>query len=268
VNRLDVGILLTFLLWGAPPASFAVAKYDAQAIIQRSAQANQTDWRAAPDYECYEKQKNQDGTKTYKDLMILGSPYQKLVAVNGKPLSRQQQQQEQSKLQAAIAARKQESSQARAQRIAKYDQDRDRNHLLMQQMVKAFNFKLLGEQTLNSHKVYVLKATPRPAYNPPNNHAKVLTGMEGKLWIDEQTFQWVKVEAKVLHPVSIEGFLARVEPGTRFELEKMPVGNGIWLPKHFSEKAKARVFFFFTHNSQEDDTYYGYHRITPGEAKR
>jgi len=38
----------------------------------------------------------------------------------------------------------------------------------------------------------VLKATPRPGYEPPNNEAKVLTGMEGKLWIDEKTFQWVK----------------------------------------------------------------------------
>jgi len=30
--------------------------------------------------------------------------------------------------------------------------------------------------------------------------------MEGKLWIDEKTFQWVKVEATVIRPVSIEGF--------------------------------------------------------------
>lgn len=41
------------------------------------------------------------------------------------------------------------------------------------------------------------------------------------------------VEATVIHPVSIEGFLAQVEPGTQFKLEKMPVADGIWLPKHF-----------------------------------
>lgn len=53
----------------------------------------------------------------------------------------------------------------------------------------------------------------------------MLRGMEGELWIDEATFQWVKVQARVIRPVSIEGFLARVEPGTRFELEKMPVAD-------------------------------------------
>jgi hypothetical protein len=48
----------------------------------------------------------------------------------------------------------------------------------------------------------------------------VLTGMEGKLWIDEKTFQWVKVEATVIRPVSIEGFLAEVEPGYTLRTRK------------------------------------------------
>jgi hypothetical protein len=43
--------------------------------------------------------------------------------------------------------------------------------------------------------------------------------MEGTLWIDKKTFQWVKVEATVIRPVSIAGFLAQVQTGRRFELE-------------------------------------------------
>ena len=38
------------------------------------------------------------GTKTFEELMLLGSPYERLVAVNGKPLSPEQQAQEQQKL--------------------------------------------------------------------------------------------------------------------------------------------------------------------------
>jgi hypothetical protein len=90
--------------------------------------------------------------------------------------------------------------------------------------------------------------------------------MEGKLWIDEKTFQWVKVEARVIRPVSIGGFLAQVEPGTRFELEKMPVAEGIWLPKHFAMKSQAKVLFFFTRKSQADETYYGHHKASPVKA--
>jgi hypothetical protein len=124
----------------------------------------------------------------------------------------------------------------------------------------------MGEQRLGAQDVYVLKATPRPGYKPPNTEAKVLTGMEGKLWIDKQTFQWVKVEATVIHPVSIGGFLAEVEAGTHFELEKMPVADSIWLPKHFAMKSRAKILFLFTRKSQSDETYSGYHKTVPIQA--
>jgi hypothetical protein len=243
-------------------AAASFAQLDVHTIIARSVEANARDWKAAPDYEYVERDRQQGGgTKTYEELMILGSRYERLVAVDGKPLSLEQQQEEKQKLDAAIAERQRESQWERAQRIARYEKDRKRDHLLMEQLTKAFDFKLMGEQRSGAYEVYVLKATPRLGYVPPNNETKVLTGMEGKLWIDKKTFQWVKVEATVIHPVSIEGFLAQVEPGTRFELEKMPVTDNIWLPKHFAMKSQARVLFFFTRRSQADETYYGYHKV-------
>ncbi|MGA7929276.1 MAG: hypothetical protein WCA20_25165, partial [Candidatus Sulfotelmatobacter sp.] len=118
------------------------------------------------------------------------------------------------------------------------------------------DFRLLGQQKLGPHEVYVLEATPRAGYKAPNMEAEVLTGMQGTLWIDKNTFQWVKVKAQVTHPVSIEGFLARVEPGTSFKLERMPVTDDVWLPKHFAMKSRAKILFFFRNNTQEDDTYF------------
>lgn len=251
-------ILPAFLL---APAHASDSPPSVKIIIQRSDAANLRDWKAAPDYDYYERDRQKDGgTKTYEIRMIQGSPYQQLVSVNGKPLSGEKQADEQRKLQSTIATRKKESPKDRERRIAKYEEGRRRNHLLMDQMSKALQFAFVEQQKLGSHEVYLLSAKPRPGYHPPNNHAKVLTGMEGKLWIDTKTFEWVKVVAKVVHPVSIEGFLARVEPGTQFELEKMPVGDGIWLSEHFSMKSKARVFFFFTRHSQEDETYFNYRR--------
>lgn len=249
------------------PAVPLVEQYDASEIIQRSVEANARDWEAAPQYDYFERDRDTDGnTRTNEEIMILGSPYERLVAVNGKELPPDQKEQERQKLAAAIAERKAESPDERRQRVAKYEQERKRDHLLMEQMSKAFDFKLIGEDKLGPHKTYVLKATPRSGYQPPNTEAKVLTGMEGKLWIDKETFQWVRVKATVTHPVSIAGFFARVEPGTRFMLEKTPVTQSIWLPKRFTMKAKARVFFFFTHQDQEDETYYGYHESAGTQA--
>jgi hypothetical protein len=248
-------------------AAACFAQIDVDAIIRRSVEANAVDWKTAPDYDYFERDAQQDGgTKTYEELMILGSPYERLVAINGKTLSREHQAQEQQNLQSAIVERQRESQQERVERIAKYEKERKRDHLMMEQLSKALDFRLLGEQTLGPFKVYVLKATPRPGYKPPNYATEVLTGMEGRLWIDEKTFQWVKVEATVIRPVSIGGFLAEVEPGTSFELEKMPMEGRIWLPKHFAMKSQAKVLFFFTRKSQADETYYGYYKAAPIQA--
>lgn len=248
-------IVFVLLLTGA------VAAQDVETIIQRSVQANESDWAADPQYDHYETdQEDGNPPQTFEVQMLLGSPYKRLVAVNGKGLSVEQQASEQRKLQQAIARRQAETPQQRAQRIAQWERDRKRDHLLMEQLTKAFNFKLLGEQQLGPYRVFTLKATPRPDYKPPNMQAQVLTGMQGKLWIDTKTFQWVKVQAKVIQPVSIEGFLATVEPGTHFELEKAPVDNGVWEPVRFSMKAQAKVLFLFHHRSQENDVYFGYRK--------
>jgi hypothetical protein len=241
-------------------SGWAMGQENADEIIRHSVEANQRDWDAAPGFDCSERDRGSDGSKTFEDTMILGSPYQRLVAINGKPLTAAQTATEKQKLDDTIAERKNESPQDRSDRIAKYEKERRRNHLLMEQMAKAFVFKVVGKSRLDGHEVYVLKATPRSGYRPPNMEAEALTGMEGKLWIDRASFQWVRVEARVTHPVSIAGFLAQVEPGTHFELEKEPVAPGIWLPRHFSMRASSKILFLIPHRGEEDDTYSACHR--------
>jgi hypothetical protein len=234
---------------------------DVHTIIQRSVAANQADWKAAPSYDFSEREKDHRGqTKTFREIMIQGSRYEQLIAINNEPLSAGQKQEEDRKLEEVRADRKSESHSERAARLARYEKSRKRDRLLMDQLTEAFDFTLIGEDDLNSHHVYVLQARPRPGYKPPNMEAQVLAGMEGKLWIDKATFQWVKVEAEVIHPVTISGFLARVEPGTRFELEKEPVSDSVWLPSHFSMRSRAKVLMLFAHNGQDDETYFDYQK--------
>ena len=249
------------------PAVVLCATPDVETIIQKSVEANETDFKAAPHFNYREEDRDGPNSKTYQVYMIDGSPYQRLIAVNGEPLSKEQSAQEEKKLGQEKARRQAESGGGRKSRIAKYEKGRQRDHQMMQQLTKAFDFKLLGTRKLQSREVYLLKATPKPGYDPPTMETQVLPGMEGQLWIDTETYQWVKVTAKVIRPVSIEGFLAEVQPGTRFELEKMPVGNGIWQPKHFTMKSHAKVLYLFSRRSQADETYSDYERIEGSDVK-
>lgn len=233
---------------------------DAKSAIQRSVEAIQRDWNASPDYDHIERDRDKNGSKTYQVLMILGSPYRRLLAVNGQQISRDDARKEQEKLAHEVAQRCSESPSQRQQRIHKYQQDRERDHRMIDQLTRAFVFRFAGNQKLEGHRTWVFDATPAPGYQPPNDETKALTGMRGTLWIDQETYQWVKVEAEVIQPVSIEGFLATVEPGTRFELNKAPVGNGIWLVTHFSERSQAEILGFIGHSTFDDDTYFRYQK--------
>lgn len=239
------------------------AQVDVATMIQRSVEANNRDWDADPQFACTEQDLDaKDGRKTYEVTNVLGTPYERLIAINGKPLSASQKADEQRKYDRMLSERKSESVEKRAERIAKFQADRRRDHAMLGELTKAFDFHLQGERKLGPYKVYVLNATPRHGYRPPNRDTEVLTGMKGRLWVDEKTYQWVKVQAQVIHPVTIDGFMAQVQPGTRFELEKAPVEGDIWLTTHYSMKASAKVFFLVPHHSQEDDTYSNYHRQT------
>lgn len=253
-------VLIVLLSWSICLS----AQEDAASILKKSAEANDRDWAAAPQFDNSERDIDKNGDRTYEVTMLFGSPYQRLIAVNGHDLSPAKQKDEQKKYQDAVSGRQHESPDKRAQRIARYQAERKRDYTLIQQMVVAFDFSLVGEDTLMDHPVYVLKATPHAGYRPPNRDSTVLTGMEGTLWIDRDTFQWVKVEARVVHPVRIEGFLAEVEPGTQFEIEKTPVSGDIWLTKHFSMKSNARVLLLFPHRGQEDDSFFNYHKAANG----
>lgn len=249
-------------------ASSAWGQESVATIIQRSVEANERDWRAVPEFDYTERVKEGDGDKTNAVTMLYGSPYERLIAVNGHPLNGEKEREEQRKYERVAAQRRGESADKRAARISKYEAERKRDHTLLDQMTKAFDFKLVGDDDLKGRKVYVLKATPRSGYRPPNRDSHVLPGMEGTLWIDHESFQWVKVEAHVTRPVRIEGFLAEVEPGTQFELEKVPVAPDIWVATHFAMKSNARVMMVFPHRSQQDITYSSYHRGNEAASRR
>ncbi len=237
-------------------------------IIRRSVVTNTNDWKSQPEFAYQEidlKSKvdsagsvHAQQSKSYEVLMIDGSPYHRLIAINNTPLSPAQAAQENAKLERETLRRQHETPEQRRARIGKYQNSRAEEHLLMQQMAEAFDFKLVGEETLEGVECYVLDASPRPDYQPPVARARVLTGMRGRLWIEKSEYHWVKVEAEVISPVEFGLFVAQVKPGTKFELDQAPVGN-VWLPKSFTESVNASVLGLYGYRTREEEHFSDYH---------
>jgi hypothetical protein len=104
-KRMMKQILLLAML-----SSASLAQQDADTIIRRSVAANEADWKAAHEYDYVERDRQKGGaTKTSEEIMILGSPYERLAAVNGKPLPPEQQEREQQELETTLVERRKES---------------------------------------------------------------------------------------------------------------------------------------------------------------
>ena len=105
-----LGIMAAAFLW----LTSAAAREDVANIIRRSSEANNRDWAAVPEFDNYERDRNKDGDKTYSVTMLYGSPYERLIEVNGHPLPDAKQKQEQEKYDKAVAERQHEPPEKRS----------------------------------------------------------------------------------------------------------------------------------------------------------
>ena len=241
-------------------------------IVRKSLNMIEANWDQAPNYSYIErdvqsKRESPATVKTFEVLTIEGSPYHRLIAIGDRPLAGAEKAQEDKKLREEMDKRQRESDRERKKRMAKYLRERTRTQDMLSEMVKAFQFTLAGDETVNGHDCWVLDTAPRPDYEPTTREGRVLTGMKGRLWIDKKEHQWVKAEAEVVNPVSFYGFLAKVGPGTKFLLEQAPVSEGLWLPKHFNVKVNASALGFINEDSRSDETYRDYKPMSKAMAQ-
>jgi hypothetical protein len=103
-------------------------------------------------------------------------------------------------------------------------------------------------QTKNADGLQVvLDFHPNPAFHPPTMAAEALTGLEGRVWIDERTHYITRIEARVLHAVDMGfGLLAKIYPGGTIELEQTHIAGDRWGYAHFDEHLTARVLMVKT----------------------
>jgi len=152
-------------------------------------------------------------------------------------------------------------------RFPDYMRRRERYRKALEEIPEAFIFSLAGEQTVNRRICYVIEAHPKPGYRPRERYARLLTQVEGRLWIDKQTLRWVRLEAELLETFTFGWILLRIHKGGRVRLEQEPAGEEVWLPKELWYKVSARIGLVSLLRQEVLSRYGGYRKID-GEAAR
>ena len=93
----------------------------------------------------------------------------------------------------------------------------------------------------------VLDYRPDPNFHPPTMMAELLTGLEGRVWIDEATQHITRIEGRVLRPVNFGyGIVARIYPGGTLEFEQTRAPGDHWLYSHVDEHLTVRALMVKT----------------------
>jgi hypothetical protein len=203
-------------------------------------------------------------SKTSEVLMIYGEQVERLIAKNDKPLSEKDAAKEEAKIQKVIDKRRNESDGDRKKRLAKEEKEREDGRQFVREVADAYNFRLVGTESLNGRDAYAIDADPRPGYEPHRKEAKFLPKIRGRIWIDKEENQWVKLDARVIDTVSFGLFLARLHKGTCIMVEAMRVNDEVWLPKRVTAKVDVRVALLKNFNVDEDVTYRDYKKFRTG----
>ncbi|HTF43640.1 MAG TPA: hypothetical protein VK641_07080 [Terriglobales bacterium] len=212
--------------------------------------------------------------RTYDVMMLYGEQVRRLVSKNDRPLPEKDAAKEEEKIQKSIDKRKNEGEDDRRKRLEKEEKQRADDRKFVGEVADAYNFRLVGVESMNGRDTFVIDADPRPGFQPKLRDAKMLPNFRFRVWIDKAESQWVKLDIQCIETASFGWILARVHKGSNITIELTRVNQDVWLPKHVALKLDARIALFKGLNIDEDVTYRDYKkfrtdiRILPlGESK-
>jgi hypothetical protein len=190
-----------------------------------------------------------------------GSPYRRLIARNGVPLTPEEQKAEDEKMQWNIAERRKESKEQRERRIAEWRKRADRQREPLIEVPDAFNFQVVREEPLNGAVAWVIDGTPKPNYKPKSSSASILEKMKTRFWISKRDYHWIKIEAETLDTFTYGTFLLRIGKGAHITMEQARVSGDIWLPTRIALTGSARILLVKGVHAQLDITYSDYKKF-------
>ena len=131
----------------------------------------------------------------------------------------------------------------------------------MRDVADAYNFTLVGTQSLGGREVWVIDGEPRPGFEPHMKESKFLSKFRGRVWIDKDDLQLAKMDVVCLDNFSWGLFLARFHKGSRFMLEQTRVNDEVWLPLHLTAKIDVRIGLIKNFDVDVEQTYRDYKKF-------
>ena len=239
---------------------------DARRIVAQSIAATERSWQARDHYTFTERdvdrrlddlgQVKSENVDVTSMILVNGARFEQLIEHNGQLPSAD----EQKKSTKDLEKLKHETPAEQSARLLKTQENRS----FLRDLLEAFDFHLLGEELVAGRPAYILQATPHPGYHAHGKYGRLLSRVEGKLWVDKQDFGWVKVDGEVTQSFSIGLLVARVQRGSHIIMEQTCVGDAVWVPKRLEMRATATILLLKSLDIERILTYSDYRPAADG----
>ncbi|MGJ5815001.1 hypothetical protein [Paludibaculum fermentans] len=224
---------------------------DPNAILRRSLERDRLNNARAKDYTYTQRAEKRDldskgkvkntQSDTFDVIMIGERPYSRKIAHNDQPLPAKEAAKAQREFDNELRKRQEENPGERRKRIGEEEKRRQEGRDFLAEIPDAFLLSLVGSDMVDGHPAWIIDAQPRPGYQGKAKRWDLLTKFKGRIWVDQQEYQWVRVEAETIAPVSFGWILARLDPGARLTFRQARINSEVWLPVHAVTHLDARL---------------------------
>jgi len=199
-------------------------------------------------------------TNTYlvRRELIEELPVSRLVERDGKPLPAAEAAKQQANIRKAIDEYRRLTPEERKKRLTNSVGIGGREMEFLREMPDALDYKYLDSAWEGGREVMRLEMSPRLGYRPKNLQARVFEKVRGEIRVDKAAAEIRLVDAEVFDTVTVGGFLAKIEKGTRFLIERKPMTGEYWAPERIRIKFGTKIMLVKSIRQETETRYSGY----------
>lgn len=258
-----------FAVSATPQAKYSVAASSSASTTKSATNLNafvrdilQNELRAqAEDHSlwCYRKLTDKDGKQQlFAACQTKTLEIDRLMAVNGKPLTEQQWNQENQRIERLLNSRSQLKKEKQQQR-----EDGEQATRMLKMVPDAFLF----QQESNEGNRITLHFTPNPAFRASGASETVFHHMEGTLTLDVKQQRLVEISGRLNSDVKFAGgLLGHLDKGGTFYVKQQEVGPGCWEMARMDVQMNGRALFFKTISVRTREINTDFHAVPPAAS--
>jgi len=205
---------------------------------------------------CYRKLTDKDGKQQlFAACQTNALEIDRLMAINGKPLTEQQWKQENQRIERLLNNRSQLKKEKQQQR-----EDGEQATHMLKMLPDAFLF----QQESGEGNRITLHFTPNPAFRASGASESVFHHMEGTLTLDVKQKRLVEISGRLNSEVKFAGgLLGHLDKGGTFYVKQQEVGPGCWELTRMDVQMNGKALFFKTISVRTEEINTDFHAVPP-----